>query len=112
MSEEAKGDATIDEMELADHIIKWMDILTKGPQTFKKALCKERRRMNPTPIVFAIMEPSFNKVQLARGFEDSGGQQGTRRKRECGFFLGQLSYRRHGQCPNATRPAVLDCHKI
>jgi hypothetical protein len=68
MSEEAKGDTAINEMELANHIIKWTDILTKGPHAFKKALNKERRHMNQTPIVFAIMEPRSNKVQLAHGF--------------------------------------------
>jgi hypothetical protein len=70
MSEEAKGDAAIDEMERADHIIKWTDILTQGPHAFEKALSKERRHMNPTPIMFAIMEPRSNKVQLAHGFKD------------------------------------------
>jgi hypothetical protein len=50
MSEEAKGDAAIDDMDLANHIIKWTDILAKGPHVFEKALSKERRRMNPTPL--------------------------------------------------------------
>jgi hypothetical protein len=89
MLEEAKGDATIDEMELADHIIKWTDILTKGPHAFEKALSKERRRMNPTPIVFAIMESRSNKVQLAHGFEDIVVDDEEHDANErVGFFLG------------------------
>jgi hypothetical protein len=76
-------------MELADHIIKWTDILTKGPHAFEKALNKERRRMNWTPIVFAIMEPRSNKVQLAHSFEDIAVDNEEHDANESvGFFLG------------------------
>jgi hypothetical protein len=89
MSEEAKGDAAINEMKLSDHIIKWTDILTKGPHAFKKALSKARRCMNPTPIVFTIMEPRSNKVQLAHGSEDIVVDDKEHDANESvGFFLG------------------------
>jgi hypothetical protein len=66
-----------------------MDILTKGPHSFEKALSKERRRMNPTPIVFTIMEPRSNKVQLAHGFEDIAVDNEEHDANESvGFFLG------------------------
>jgi hypothetical protein len=44
--------------------------------------------MNLTPIVFAIMEPRSNKVQLAHGSEDIAVDEEHNANESVGFFLG------------------------
>jgi hypothetical protein len=89
MSEEAKGDAGIDGDVTAAHIIKWTEIMGKGPHAFEQALNKERRRLTRNPVVFAVMEPHSNTVQLAHGFKDMAlDDEGHEATETVGFFLG------------------------
>jgi hypothetical protein len=90
LSEEAKGDEALDGNAAAAHINQWTAILAKGDHALERALSKERRRINRSPIVFAIMETNSNKVQIAHGFEAIvlGTDYEDDNDEEVGFFIG------------------------
>jgi hypothetical protein len=89
LSEAAKGDDPLDSTTAASHINKWTDILDAGERALERALHKERRRTNRSPIVFAMLAPGSNKVQLAHCFEEiTVDDEAHEADGQIGFFLG------------------------
>jgi hypothetical protein len=90
LSEAAKGDdAALDNTTAASHINKWSAILKAGDRALERALHKERRRTQRSPIVFAMLAPGSSKIHLAHGFEEvTVDEDEHEADGKIGFFLG------------------------
>jgi hypothetical protein len=89
LSEQAKGDDSVNGMAAATHINKWTAILGHANTEFERALHKESRRLTRHPIAFAFLEPASNKVQLLHGIEEIAmDNEEHDAEGRIGFFIG------------------------
>ena len=63
----AEEDGTLDETAAANHIVRWIKILQRGPDAFEAAILKERRKIKQEPLVFAIMTGNERIIDVAHG---------------------------------------------
>jgi hypothetical protein len=89
LSEQAKGDDSVNGMAAATHINKWTTILGQAGAAFERAMHKESRRLTWRPLAFAFLEPASNKVQLMHGIEEiSMDNEEHDAEGRVGFFIG------------------------
>jgi hypothetical protein len=93
LSEQAKGDDSVNGMAAATHINKWTTILGQDGAAFERAMHKESRRLTRHPIAFAFLEPASNKVQLMHGIKEiSMDNEEHEAEGRVGFFVATTSW--------------------
>ena len=63
----AEEDGNLDETAAANHIVRWIKILQRGPDAFEAAILKERRKIKQEPLIFAIMTGNERIIDIAHG---------------------------------------------
>ena len=62
----------------ARHIHKWSQLMIDGWEAFSKAILRDRNRVNPAPLVFAVMANGEPFIQVAHTFGHMAPEDKTR----------------------------------